>query len=274
MQTKKSLIGIVMVLALLALQVQAAYAAPAAQATSVDGTVQSITQSTDSSGNVIFIVTVLDSSGNTQTVRISAATAVSLGLVTFDGTTYTVSSTAVGSTVSIPSGDVIANPCDSTEGNVVAKALAAFFCQGGSTVLDDSVDALHSNGFGFGEIAQACFMAEVLNSTCGDILNAKKSHDFSTLGLPSDVTVSNWGQLKKYVLADELHSLTNLGAIMSGRATPPTPVPSETPPPPGAAFPHGGGNGNGNGNGHGQGGGNGNGHGNGNGNGNGNGHGH
>jgi hypothetical protein len=268
--TKKSLIGIFMILALLALQVQAAYAAPAAQATSVDGTVQSITQSTDTSGNVIFIVTILDTSGKTQTLRISAATALSLGLVTFDGTNYTVSSTAVGSTVSIPTGDIIANPCDSTEGNIVAKALAAFFCQGGSTVLDNSVDGLHTEGFGFGEIAQACFMAEVLNSTCGDILNAKKSHDFSALGLPSDVTVSNWGQLKKYVLADELHSLTNLGAIMSGRATAPAPVPGETPTPTptpgGAAFP------NGNGNGHGQGGGNGN--GNGHGNGNGNGHGH
>src|SRR5512138_796037 len=145
-----------MVLALLALQVNAAYAAPAAQATTVDGTVQSITQSTDSSGNVIFIVTILDTSGNTQTLRISAETALRLGLVTFDGTTYTISSTAVGSTVQVPTNEIVANPCESTEGNIVAQALAAFFCQSGSTVLDNSVDALHSEGFGFGEIAQAC----------------------------------------------------------------------------------------------------------------------
>ncbi len=267
MNTKKSLIGMMLVLALLVLQVQAAAAAPMAQATTVNGTVQSITQSTDSSGNVIFIVTILDTGGQTQTVRVSAATAVSLNLVTFDGTTYTISPTAVGSTVSIPSNEIIANPCDSTEGNIVASALAAFFCQGGSTVLDNTVESLHTAGFGFGEIAQACFMAEVLNSTCGDILNAKKSKDFSTLGLPTDVTVSNWGQLKKYVLADEIHSLTNLGAIMSGRATPPAPGSGVTPTPtPGAAALPNNGNGNGNGNGHGQGGGNGH--------GNGNGHGH
>ena len=272
MAKKKSLIGIVMVLALLALQVNAAYAAPAAQTSTVDGTVQSITQSTDSSGNVIFIVTILDSSGNTQTVRISAQTAIDLKLVTFDGTTYTVSPSAVGSSVSIPGTEVLPDPCSSTEGNIVAQALAAFFCANGSTVVDNSIAALHTEGFGFGEIAQACFMAEVLNSTCGDILNAKKSHDFSTLGLPTDVTVSNWGQLKKYALGQEIHSLTNLGAIMSGRATPPTPAPGPTPTatPGTALFPNGNGYGNGNGNGNGHGHGGGNGHGNGNGNGHGN----
>ncbi len=263
----------IMVLALLAMQVNAAYAAPAAQTTTVDGTVQSITQSTDASGNVIFIVTILDASNNTQTLKISAQTAINLGLVTFDGTTYTISSTAVGTSVKIPTNEIIENPCASTEGNIVAQALAAFFCGGGSTVLDTTVEALHQEGFGFGEIAQSCFMAQVLNTTCSSILDAKKSHDFSTLGLPSDATVSNWGQLKKYVLAEEVHSLTNLGAIMSGRATPPAPVLGITPTPTTEAlYPSA--NSNGNGNGHGQGGGNGNGHGNGGGNGNRNGNGH
>ena len=46
MAKKKSLIGVLIVLALLALQVNAAYAAPASQGTTIDGTVQSITQPT------------------------------------------------------------------------------------------------------------------------------------------------------------------------------------------------------------------------------------
>jgi len=264
--TKKTiLIGFVMVLALLIAQVGAASAAPASQATTINGTVQSITQSTDSSGNTIFIVTILDTSGNTQTVKLTAANAVTLGLVTESGGVYTINN-VVGTTVSIPTSQVIANPCSEGESGIVAGALSMFFCQGGSTVLDNTVDALHSQGFGFGEIAQACFMAEALQTTCGDILNAKKSHDFSTLGLSTDV--KNWGQLKKYALTQEVKSLTNLGAIMSGRASAPTPAPGSTPVPtaiapasPSFGNGHGNGNGNGNGNGHGNGNGNGNGHG-------------
>lgn len=259
MAKKKALIGFVMVLALLVLQVNAALAAPAAQGTSVSGTIQSVTPSTDSSGNTIFIVTILDSSGNTQTVQVSATDAETLGLVTPNGDgTYTINN-VVGTTITIPSNMIIPTPCTSSEGNLVARMLAAFFCANGSTVLDNSVDALHSEGFGFGEIAQSCFMAEVLQTTCGSILDAKKSHDFTTLGVPT--TVDNWGQLKKYVLAEEVHSLTNLGAIMSGRATPPTPVPTPTGTPMAPMFLNGNGNGNGHGNGHGGGNGNGNGHG-------------
>ncbi len=271
---RKVLIGFVMVLALLALQVGAAYAAPASQSTTITGTVQSITQSTDSSGNTVFDVTITDSGGNTTTVTLSAADAVTLGLVTQnpDGT-YTIKNTAVGSTITVPGTGGTTNPCSETENNFVAKALSMFFCSGSSTVLDNTVDGLHTEGFGYGEIAQACFMAEVLNSTCGDILNAKQSHDFSTLGLPTDVTVKNWGQLRKYAFSQEVKSLTNLGAIMSGRAQPPavssTPVPTAMSPMSPFMPGNGHGNGNGQGNGHGNGGGNGNGHGNGGGNGNG-----
>jgi hypothetical protein len=268
MSRTRTLLGFLVIAALLGLQVGVAYAAPASQTSTVDGTVQSITQSTDTSGNAIFDVTILKSDGTTQTVKLSAADAATLGLVTAnaDGT-YTINN-VVGTTVSIPTSEMIPDPCSEPESGVVASALAAFFCAGGSTVLDNTVAALHSEGFGFGEIAQSCFMAEVLQTTCGDILDAKKSHDFSVLGVPAGV--SNWGQLKKYAMGQEVKSLTNLGAIMSGRATPPAanPTPGPTPvPTPGApVMPYAGngnGHGQGNGNGHGQGNGNGNGHGNG-----------
>lgn len=258
MNKKKALIGSIITLALLAMQVGAAYAASPSQNGTITGTVQSVTQSTDSSGNPIFLVTIAASGGTTQTVKLSAAEAVSLGLVTAnkDGT-YTINN-VVGTTVSIAASMAIANPCSESESGIVASALAAFFCQGSSTVLDNTIGALHAQGFGFGEIAQACFMAEALNSTCGDILTAKQNHDFSSLGLPSNVT--NWGQLRKFALAQEVKSLTNLGAIMSGRAASTTTAGTAAPTP---MAPNAGGNGNGHG--HGQGGQGG--HGNGNGNG-------
>jgi hypothetical protein len=245
---KKIVFVFMMIAALLALQVGAVYAAPALQATTIDGTVKTITQSTDGSGNTIFVVEVEDANHNTQTVRISADTAVQLGLVTDNGDgTYTINPTAAGMAVSIDSGLVLADPCTLPEGSdqPVAAALTRFFC-GGLGIDYTTLEGLHTEGFGFGEIAQACFMAEALGGDaklCGDFLAAKKSHDFSTLastwGFPD--TVKNWGQLKKYVMSEELKSLTNLGAIMSGRATPGT-LPLGT---------HGHGHGNGNGHGHG-----------------------
>jgi hypothetical protein len=250
---KRTVIGSFVVVALLVLQVGTVSAASGSQTATIDGTLQSITQSTDSTGHTTFEVTVLKADGSSQIVKLSAADAVSLGLVTAnpDGT-YIVNN-VTGQLVSIPTSMVIVDPCSETENGIVAAAISAFFCHAGSTVLDNTVDALHAEGFGFGEIAQSCFMAEVLQTTCGDILNAKKSHDFSTLGLPQ--TVSNWGQLKKYAMGQEVKSLTNLGAIMSGRATPsasgqPT---LGAPLGPGAAAGngHGQGNGHGNGNGHG-----------------------
>src|SRR5512140_2698041 len=111
--TKKNiLVGFIMIVALLALQVGAVYAAPAAQATSITGDVQSVTQSTDSSGATIFEVTISDGT-TTQTVKISAATAEALNLVTLnpDGVTYTINPTAVGMNVTIDSTMVLTDPC-------------------------------------------------------------------------------------------------------------------------------------------------------------------
>ena len=253
MNKNKSLLVLMIVLALLALQVGAAYAAPA-QDPLPDGTIVSVTQTTDAGGATVFEVVVKDSTGTDQTVILTPAEAEAAGLVTAntDGT-FTIKAVA-GNTIT---GGVLVTPCTSTEGNIVASAIAAFFCANGSTVLNDSVDALHTEGFGFGEITQACFMAEVLGSTCGEILDAKKNHDFTNLILPGDVSVSNWGQLKKVVLTQEVKSLTNLGAIMSGRATPPAMTETPAPPPTGPLSPDV--NGKGKGNGKGNGGGNGNG---------------
>lgn len=78
-------------------------------------------------------------------------------------------------------------------------------------------------GFGFGEIAQAAWMAVNLegDATLMDqILTAKSSGDFSTLTLPEGVTADNWGQLRKALITDK-HQ--NLGQIISGHSESLTP---------------------------------------------------
>jgi hypothetical protein len=252
---KNILVGFIMIVALLALQVGAVYAAPATQATTITGTVQSVTQSTDTSGKTVFVVTVLDSSGTTQTVQVTPQTAVTLGLVTdnLDGT-YTVNSTAVGSTVTIDSSMVYTDPCVLPEGSnqPVGAALTSFFCKG--LGLDyTTLETLHTDGFGYGEIAQACFMAEALggdSTMCSDILMAKQNNDYSSLTLPNGETATNWGQLKKLVLDGYVKSVVNLGGVMSGRADSSNPLPSADAHGNGNANGHGNSGGNGNGNGH------------------------
>jgi hypothetical protein len=266
---KNILVGFVMIVALLALQAGVAYAAPATQATTITGTVQSVTQSTDASGNVVFEVTVQDSSGNTQTVTVSADTATNvLGLVTLnsDGT-YTVNSDAVGKDVTIDGTLIIpveADPCAMPEGasQPVGAALTRYFCTG-LGIDYATIQELQAEGFGYGEIAQACFMAEALGgdaTTCSDILMAKQNHDFSTLdfsalGLPEGTMVSNWGQLKKLILSGYAKNTVNLGGVVSGRTDPGALLPGQ---PMGKSHANGNANGhdkthdngNGNGNGH------------------------
>ena len=84
----------------------------------------------------------------------------------------------------------------------------------------DQLAAYQGAGFGYGEIAQACWMATQLGGDAtllDQILTAKQSGDFSTLVLPGGSLVTNWGQLRKAVLTDPKQ---NLGQIMSGHANP------------------------------------------------------
>ncbi len=125
--------------------------------------------------------------------------------------------------------------------------MATFFCQ--SLGADyATIQQWHTEGFGYGVIAQALFMAQVLGGDAAlaqQILTAKQTHDFSGLTLPGGATPTNWGQLMKDVLGAGVRSMTNLGAIMSGHATPPATMAA-----PANGHGHSGGKGQGNGNGH------------------------
>ncbi|NIO67671.1 MAG: hypothetical protein GTN71_01060, partial [Anaerolineae bacterium] len=168
-----------------------------------------------------------DELGEVQTVRLSLETAIGLGLVQVDENGEPVvdedgnpipNEDMIGETVEIEPNDVIEEGEEEGEEgwHPVASALAEFFA--GTLGLDyEMVMGRHEEGFGFGVIAQACWMSYALEGDAdlwGDILDAKKSHDFSSIELPDGETPTNWGQFKKAVLGSEKHK--NLGAIMSG----------------------------------------------------------
>jgi len=224
MSRVKVVISILMVLILIALSGASVWAAPNPDEESISGVVQDIEIVTevddDGTETTTVLVTLLvdDTTGETQTVRLSLETATALGLVEEDAEgNPIVNEDLFGQPVTIDPGDVIE---EDGEGGLhpVVSALAEFFAD--TLGLDyDSVMDYHEDGMGFGLIAQACWMSLALEGDAtllGDILEAKKSGDFSEITLPDGETPTNWGQFKKAVLSSE-KAQKNLGAIMSGR---------------------------------------------------------
>ena len=247
----------------------------------VTGTIQNIEIKTDGTTTTV-VVTILGKDGITYTVTYSLDEAISMGLVVMNGTTPEVVTAKIGTEITFTPTPT-PSPTPTVAPNPVEALIAAFF-----GLQPSVVEGFHTGGSGYGVIAQACWMSFQLKgdaSECEAILAAKQSGNYSGLGLPEGVTVSNWGQFKKLVQQKG----QNLGSIVSGHAasiftaTPTlvptvvgseTPVPSLTPegsPTPSAESIFGPGyNGNGgNGNGNGGNGGNGNGYGRGNNHGNG-----
>lgn len=214
MSNKKRLAGILLVLAVLLAQVGNVAAAPRVQDTTpITGTVQSITTETDEDGLTTVLVTLSDEEAATQSVRLSVEMAVILGLVTLDPTTKEplVDETQVGQIVEIDPELVI--PEEEEAVHPIAAILASFFGEEASVV-----NAYHEDGFGFGVIAQAMWMAQGLNgnaSTAGLILEAKETGDYSAFVLPDGSIPTNWGQFKKAALGKDKK---NLGIIVSGHA--------------------------------------------------------
>ncbi len=261
MINRKLFVGVVMALALVVSQVSFASAAPLSGGGGTSCTIASVT--VDGSGN--YVVTC---SNNGDTITLTQAEALAANLIVYNPITLMYDPIwTVGEVVVFTAGVVTTDPCFVTGGtggsggsggssNPVPGALADFFCgssASGATMLEE----LHMEGYGFGEIAQALFMAQILGVSAQQILMDKTNHDFSGLTLPGGGTANNWGQLMKLVLADSVKSMTNLGAIMSGRATPSATSTSATLAPlapSGNGNTHGNsGNGHGGGNGHGQG---------------------
>jgi hypothetical protein len=210
----KYLASFLLVLAVLFAQVGTAAAAPQFQETTpLTGTIQSITTETGANGVTTVVVTLVDEQGSTQTLRLSVETAVALGLVTVDPVTNepVVDETKVGQTVEIDPTTVI--PEEEEAVHPIAAILASFF-----GVQPSVVNGYHEDGFGFGLIAQAMWIAKGLDgdaATAGLILEAKRTGDYSAFVLPDGATPTNWGQFKKAALGKDKK---NLGIIVSGHA--------------------------------------------------------
>jgi len=214
MLSTKLLASILFILSVVFGQVgNVAAAAQLQETTPIGGTVESITTETDEQGITTVIVKVLDEQGTLQTVRLSVETAVELGLITLDPITQApvVDETMVGQTVEIDPTTVI--PEVEVPVHPLATILASFFGQDPTVV-----NGYHEEGFGFGVIAQAMWIAQGLGgdaSTAGLILEAKETGDYSAFILPDGSTPTNWGQFKKAALGKDKK---NLGLIVSGQA--------------------------------------------------------
>jgi hypothetical protein len=217
----KLLAGVLLVFMLLTAQVGMAAAAPLAQdAPPITGAIQGITTETDANGVTTVLVTLLLEDQTTQTVRISLAYAVELGLIN-PTTQEPVPLEELTEDVTIDANQVIPDEEPAEESvHPIAALLAAFFDEDPSIV-----DGYHEDGFGFGVIAQALWMSRNLTGTedeTGDaslaeqILQAKEDHDYSAFTdfFEDGFVPTNWGQFRKEVLQKK----NNLGVIVSGQA--------------------------------------------------------
>jgi len=216
---KKSL-GVALALVLALVQVSQVFAAPAQDP--LVGTVDTIT--VEGTGTAaLVIVSYTDTDGYHHLVSLSLADAAALGLVSVDPVTLEFTGFLVGpgSPISLTGATFEElDACGTAEHPVGGALCSVFFPFLGASY--EQIAAWHDAGFGFGVITQALFMAQKLGGDAAmadAILAAKGSGDYSALGYPD---ISNWGQFKKAVTAGDDKSMTNLGAVMSGRVQPPT----------------------------------------------------
>ena len=213
----KYLAGLLLIAAVLFMQVGTVSAAPPVQETTpITGTVQSISLETDEHSITTVLVTIVDNTGATQTIRLTIETALALGLITLDPATNEpiVDETKIGGDVEIDPATVIPDEEPVEEpSHPISALLAAFFGEDASVI-----DGYHEDGFGFGVIAQSLWMSQNLGgdaTLAGQILEAKQSGDYSALFPEGTENIpSNWGQFKKLVSEKK----NNLGVIVSGHA--------------------------------------------------------
>ena len=207
-------------LAVLFAQVGTAAAAPLAQDTTpITGEIVSITVETDEEGLSTVVVEVLDEFDETQTLRLSVETALTLGLITMDPDTNepVADETKVGETVEVDPATVLTEEEESN--HIISTLLGMFFDEDASVI-----DSYHDDGYGFGVIAQAMWMSQNFSddaSLTGDILVAKKDKDFEAFFeahpeylAEGEEVPTNWGQFKKAFS----NKKNNLGSVVSGQA--------------------------------------------------------
>jgi hypothetical protein len=228
MTRTKILISTSVAIIFLAVQVIAVGAAPAAQDTApITGTIvqDGISLEMNSeTGVTTVVVTLIDETGTTQTVRMSLEDAALLGLVMDDGAGNLIpDDTKYDTMIEIDPATAIPDETDATTEepqHPVGLAISDFFSEFLGVDYETVMD-YHDEGAGFGVIAQALWMTNALDGdseTFTAIMQAKQTKDYSGIALPDGSTPQNWGQFRKAVMSDREKAKENLGAIMSGRA--------------------------------------------------------
>ena len=197
MKSIKFLISLSLVFAVSAAQVSAVFAAP----TAIAGTVQSVTLETNTNTAVTTVLLRVAANGESQTVRITLESAITLGIVTLGGDgNPVINELILGQPVEIDPTMVITD--EQMKQHPVGSALATFF----SDINDldyKTIMAAHENGTGFGVIAQALWLTRKLDGAADlfvAIIEAKRTKDFSAFVLEDGTIPENWGQFKKAIM--------------------------------------------------------------------------
>ena len=197
MMNTKFLVNLIMVFAVLVAQVSAVFAAPAL----ITGTVQSITLETNTNTAVTTVLIIVMDNGESQTVRITLESAISLGIIRLGGDgNPVINELILGQPVEIEPTAIITD--EQMDQHPVGSALATFF----SDIIDldyETIMAAHEDGIGFGVIAQALWLTRKLDGAADmfvAIIDAKKSKDFSAFVLEDGTIPQNWGQFKKTIM--------------------------------------------------------------------------
>ncbi len=197
MKNTKFLVSLTLVFAVLVAQVSAVFAAPAV----IIGTVQSITLETNTNTAVTTVLVTVMDNGKSQTVRITLESAITLGIIILgaDGNPV-INELILGQPVEIDPTTVITD--EQMDQHPVGSALATFF----SDIIDldyETIMVAHTEGTGFGVIAQALWLTRKLDGTADmfvAIIDAKRTKDFSAFVLEDGTIPQNWGQFKKVIM--------------------------------------------------------------------------
>ena len=194
MKSTKFLVSFILVFAVLVAQVSAVFAAPAV----IAGTVQSITLETNTNTAVTTVLITVMDNGESQTVRITLESAITLGIIILGGDgNPVINELILGQTVEIDPTTIITD--EQMDQHPVGSALATFF----SDIIDldyETIMAAHADGTGFGVIARALWLTRKLDGDADvflAIIDARKTKDFSAFVLEDGSTPQNWGHLRR-----------------------------------------------------------------------------